>query len=80
MKLFRRSLWRYTEISYESDDNRQYLFKFMFDCTAQQENAQEQLELALAWNCIEVAREDIFNMESRLSWQVISVVNWLVDD
>ena len=38
--------------------------------SAQHENAQEQLELALTWNCIEVAREDIFNMETRLSWQV----------
>ena len=37
---------------------------------AADDNTQSQVELALAWNCIEVARQDIFSMEARLSWQV----------
>jgi hypothetical protein len=37
---------------------------------AAHQDTQSQMELALAWNCIDVAKRDIFNMESRLSWQV----------
>jgi hypothetical protein len=44
------------------------------------QDTQSQMELALAWNCIDVAKEDIFNVEKRISWQVSLAISLCLDE